>query len=83
MKKLTVNPDTLVFSILYEHKVMPLKEVYVRCILVDPLSPTITATARVEENAVVSPWKMGLEITRIATRGFRPKPNGRGTLNRM
>ena len=30
MKKLTVNPDALVVSILDEHKVMPFKEVYVR-----------------------------------------------------
>ena len=82
MKKLTVNPDTLVFSILYEHKVMPLKEINL-CSLADPLSPTITATGRIEENGVVSPWNMGLEITRIGTRGFRPKPNGRGTLNNM
>ena len=82
MPELTINPDLLVVSILDEYKVMPFKEVNVRSTLTDALSTT-TATRRVEENAVVAPWDMGLEIARVATRGFRPEPKGRGILDHV
>ena len=60
MKKFTVNIDGLVFSILDEHKVMPLKKVNAASL--EDAGVSSAAPGRVEVNVIVAPWDMGMEI---------------------
>ena len=77
MPQVSIDVDTLVWTILNKGVVLPFKKLSSTPTLIDTLGTTVTTTCRIKVDVVIAPRNVHLSVTVVSTSARRTEPEGR------